>query len=258
MSKFDREYVGKYFLVCRHTGLNSRHDYNKQFDELYNYMKSLCDGKYEYLNYKTAFGDMYDECNGTAVSFIKIIGGPNHPNGLELDPFFYHSDWENSISVSSFNIDELYEANYYIDDNIQVPDEESLYMIPNFLYCYLDSLDCFNEINDVHFCSVIYDQNNQKLIAAVTEPDSEYTNLYFGYRKANGNLMYSNSKDIILHYCNRVYKMNNYTVMVNGKQVDIFNSNYNKITRIDKEAYNKKMKQFSECRKIMEKNFCRK
>lgn len=256
MSKYDKEYVGKYFLVCRHTGLNNKCDYNKQFDELCEYMKTLCnEDNYEYIHSKEAFGDKFGDYNGSAVSFIKIVGGPNHPYGLELDPFLYCTDWEHSISVSNFNIDELYEANYYIDDTIQVPDEESLYMLPNFLYCYLDNLNCFNEINDVHFCSVIYDQNEQKLMAAVTLADSEYTNLYFGYRKTNGDLMYSNSKNIILHYCKNAYKMGNYTVMVNGEQVNVFSSDYNKITRIDKDTYNQKMKQFSECRKMVKKLF---
>lgn len=69
----------------------------------------------------------------------------------------------------------------------------------------------------MHFCSVIYDNNSEDIIAGVTEPNSKYTHLYYGYTKRNNEIMFSNDADILQQFCEEVHEMDENTYMKNGE-----------------------------------------
>jgi len=69
----------------------------------------------------------------------------------------------------------------------------------------------------MHFCSVIWDEKNDDLIAGVTSPIDQYTHLYYGLTKTSGEIMYSNDREVLEYFCNDVKEMDNNTYMKNGE-----------------------------------------
>lgn len=131
-------------------------------------LERRCPSNYT-VNYKT----------GDDLIFAKVVYS-NYVS--DRDP---HWDSESGIlTVNGYNQYEIERAvrnfsNYGIDD------EDRYQRITNFMYRdYKTTM--FKKLSEyMHFCSVILDNNSGSLVAGVTEPNDEYTHLYYGYTKEN-------------------------------------------------------------------------
>lgn len=174
----------------------------KEYEEndIYRALDRICPSNYT-VKYKTA----------NNLIFAKII----YDNYVEdRDP---HYDSRTGIlSVNGYNQNEVERAcrnfsKYGIDDS------DRYQRITNCLYA--DSREnMFKKLSQyMHFCSVIYDNNSEDIIAGVTEPNSKYTHLYYGYTKRNNEIMFSNDADILQQFCEEVHEMDENTYMKNGE-----------------------------------------
>ena len=148
---------------------------------------------------------------GNNLIFAKIVY-----NSYTEDRDPHYNSRTGIMSVNGYNQDEAERAcgkfpKYGIND----PDRYQ--RITNCLYA--DSREnMFKELSQyMHFCSVIYDNNSGDIIAGVTEPNSKYTHLYYGYTKSNNEIMFSNDEDILQQFCDEVHEMNKNTYMKNGE-----------------------------------------
>ena len=120
------------------------------------------------------------------------------------------------ISVNGYNQDEAERAcgNF---SKYDINDPDRYQRITNYLY--VDSREnMFKELSQyMHFCSVIYDSNSKDIIAGVTEPNSKYTHLYYGFTKRDREIMFSNDENILQQFCDEVHEMNKNTYMKNGE-----------------------------------------
>lgn len=169
-------------------------------NDIYRALDRICPSNYT-VKYKTA----------NDLIFAKII----YDNYVEdRDP---HYDSRTGIlSVNGYNQNEVERAcrnfsKYGIDDS------DRYQRITNCLYA--DSREnMFKKLSQyMHFCSVIYDNNSEDIIAGVTEPNSKYTHLYYGYTKRNNEIMFSNDADILQQFCEEVHEMDENTYMKNGE-----------------------------------------
>lgn len=80
----------------------------------------------------------------------------------------------------------------------------------------------------MHFCSIIYDSNRGSIVAGVTEPNSKYTHLYYGYTKMNHELMFSNDENTLKQFCDEVYEMDENTYMKDGELFTLDGEKYEK------------------------------
>ena len=132
----------------------------------------------------------------------------------DRDPH-YSSD-TGILSVNGYNQNEARIAcrnfsKYGIDD------ADQLQRITNFLYKDVKE-NMFKELGQyMHFCSVIYDSRSGSIVAGVTEPDTKYTHLYYGYTKMNNELMFSNDELTLKELCNEVCEMDKNTYMKDGE-----------------------------------------
>ena len=100
--------------------------------------------------------------------------------------------------------------------------------ITNFLYGD-NRENMFKKLSQyMHFCSVIYDSNRGSIVAGVTEPNSKYTHLYYGYTKMNHELMFSNDESTLKQLCNEVYEMDENTYMKDGELYTLDGEKYEK------------------------------
>ena len=143
--------------------------------------------------------------------FAKII----YDNYIEdRDPHYNSST--GILSVNGYNQNEVERAcRKFLKYGIT--DSDRYQRITNCLYA--DSREnMFKELSQyMHFCSVIYDSNSEDIIAGVTEPNSKYTHLYYGYTKRDREIMFSNDEDILQQFCDEVHEMNKNTYMKNGE-----------------------------------------
>lgn len=128
-----------------------------------------------------------------------------------------HWNGDNGIlSVNGYNQDEIERANRNFS-NYGIADSDRYQRITNFMYKDYKT-NMFKKLSDyMHFCSVIYDHNSNSIVAGVTEPNSEYTHLYYGYTKQNKELMFSNDENILVQFCDEIVEMSENTYMKNGK-----------------------------------------
>lgn len=121
-------------------------------------------------------------------------------------------------TVSGYDQDEISSANsdYY---RYGIDDSDKYHVLINKLYKDYD-VDVFKKLANcgMHFSSVIWDERSDKLIAGVTEGKDKYTNLYYGFTKRNGEVMYSNDPDVLKEFCNDVKQVNSNTYIVNGDE----------------------------------------
>lgn len=167
------------------------------------------------------------------VVFAKIV----YDNYLsDRDPY-----WNSQTrigTVSGYNQDEISSANndysrYNIDDS------DKYHVLINKLYKDY-GINVFRKLSNcgMHFSSVIWDERSGELIAGVTEPNSEFTHLYCGYTKSNGEVMYSNDAGVLREFCSEVKEVENNTIVVgedvfdlDGEKINSNNQNVIKKTR---------------------------
>lgn len=189
---FYSENSGQIFIAYRGTEFSH--------SEIINTLRRRCPSGYT-VNYKES-----DD-----LIFAKIV----YEDYMEdRDP-----NWNNVrdiLTVNGYNQNEIARAcNTF--PNYELYDHESYQCITNFMYSdYKDSM--FKKLSEyMNFCSVVYDLNNDSIIAGVTEPNSEYTHLYYGYTKQNYELMFSNDEKILERFCNEITEMQENSYMKNGK-----------------------------------------
>ena len=90
----------------------------------------------------------------------------------------------------------------------------------------------FKKISEyMNFCSVIWDEDDNSLIAGVTTPKMLYTCLYYGYTEHNHEIMFSNDRTILEPFCVEIKEMPDNTYMKNG---ELYNFNDEKISKEQK------------------------
>ncbi len=190
----DYEKSGKIFIAYKGK------DYD--VDDISNKLRQICP---YYYNVKVNTRDDY------GVIFAKIV---YDSYTQDRDP--YYNSQTKILTVSGYNQQEISRAisnysRYSIDDN------DRYHTLINKLY--KDSgEDVFRKLSDtMDFCSVIWDERNKSLIAGVTDSESTYTSLFYGSTKKSGEIMFSNDKDVLEHFCDNVKQMEANTYMKNGE-----------------------------------------
>ena len=90
----------------------------------------------------------------------------------------------------------------------------------------------FKKISEyMNFCSVIWDEDDNSLVAGVTTPKMLYTCLYYGYTEHNHEIMFSNDRTILEPFCFEIKEMPDNTYMKNG---ELYNFNDEKISKEQK------------------------
>lgn len=169
-------------------------------NEIQNALERRCPSNYT-VNYKT----------GGNLIFAKVV---YNNNTEDRDPH-WNSD-SGILTVNGYNQDEIERAirnfsSYGIDDS------DRYQRITNFMYIDYKA-NMFRKLGEyMHFCSVVWDRNSDSIIAGVTEPNSEYTHLYYGYTKQNYELILSNDETILEQFCDEITEMQENTYMQNGE-----------------------------------------
>ena len=87
----------------------------------------------------------------------------------------------------------------------------------------------FKKISEyMNFCSVIWDEDDNSLVAGVTTPKMLYTCLYYGYTEHNHEIMFSNDRTLLEPFCVEIKEMPDNTYMKNG---ELYNFNDEKIVK---------------------------
>lgn len=143
------------------------------------------------------------------VIFAKIVYD-DYVN--DRDP--YWNDEDKILTVNGYNQDEIRRACEKIYD---INDQDKYHLITNYLYCN-NKENMFRILSEyMHFCSVVYDAQTRQLVAGVTEANSKYTHLYYGYTKNNNELMFSNDGKILEPFCHDIKEMDKNTYMKDGE-----------------------------------------
>lgn len=184
-------------------------EYDK--NDIYRALDRNCPSGYT-VKYKT----------GDNLIFAKVI----YDNYTEDRDPHYSSD-TGILSVNGYNQNEVERAcrnfsGYGIDDS------DRYQRITNYLYND-DKEKMFKKLSQfMHFCSVIYDSNERSIVAGVTEPNSKYTHLYYGYTKSNHELMFSNDESSLEQFCDDIYEMEENTYMKDGELFTLDGEKYEK------------------------------
>lgn len=120
----------------------------------------------------------------------------------DLEPYT-----ENSILVvggyEKTQLNNLIQRKY---DRYKINDPDKCHLLFNKLYCNKVSIEQFLKdlSKDIDFAVAIYDANNKKFIVARGNgnnyhPDNE---LFYGFTKRNSEIMFSNSKSLLMDFCN--------------------------------------------------------
>lgn len=174
------------------------------------------------LNDKCPYNYTVKYKTGDNLIFAKIV----YDNYTEdRDP---HWNGDNGIlTVNGYNQNEIQRAcinfsTYGIDDS------DRYQRITNYLYRDYKT-NMFKKLSDcMHFCSVVWDRNSSSMIAGVTEPDSQYTHLYYGYTKRDNEIMFSNNEEILQQFCDEIIEMDNNTYMKDGEIYTLDGEKYDK------------------------------
>ncbi len=149
--------------------------------------------------------------NDYGVVFAKIV----YDNYVsDRDP--YYNSQTKILTVSGYNQNEISRAisNY---SRYSIDDSDKYHVLINKLYKDYGETVFRKLADEMDFCSVIWDEKNRSLIAGVTDGESVYTSLFYGFTKRNGELMFSNSEDVLSYFCNDIKKMEPNTYMVDGE-----------------------------------------
>lgn len=148
---------------------------------------------------------------GDDLIFAKIV----YDNYTEDRDPHWNGDY-GILTVNGYNQDEVQRAcrnfsSYGIDD------EDRYQRITNFMYRDYKA-NMYKRLSEyMHFCSVVWDRENNSMIAGVTEPNSQYTHLYYGYTKRNNELIFSNDEGVLEEFCEEIHEMDENTYMRDGE-----------------------------------------
>lgn len=203
----DYEKSGKIFIAYR----------GKEYDteDIAGKLRQVCPTYYTVKSYTRSDYD---------VVFSKIV---RESYSQDRDP--YYNSQTKILTVSGYNQQEIAQAlrNY---SRYEIEDSDRYHTLINKLYKdYGETV--FRKLSDnMDFCSVIWDERVKGFIAGVTEGESQYTSLFYGPTKLNGELMFSNDESILRYFCSEVKRMAPNTYMKNG---ELFNLDGEKIETKD-------------------------
>ena len=169
-------------------------------NEITSELNKTCSSSYSVKNFKSDDG----------LVFAKQV----YDNYLgDRDPY-----WNSNTkigTVSGYDQNEIAAANNEYYSYTKIDDSDRYHVLINMLYkdC---GIDVFKKLSKcgMHFCSVIWDDKSEELVAGVTEATDQYTHLYYGYTKSNGEVMYSNDADTLKAFCNDIKEVPSNTVIV--------------------------------------------
>ena len=144
------------------------------------------------------------------VIFSKIV----YDNYVtDRDPY-----WNSQTKIATVSGYDQSEVSMSIDNHYDVSDPDKYHLLFNKMYKdYREKFYKFLSGENMHFCSVVWDEKTEDLIAGVTSPIDQYTHLFYGLTKTNGEMMYSNDRDVLEYFCDEVKEMGENTYMVNGE-----------------------------------------
>lgn len=155
------------------------------------------------------------------VVFAKVV----YNSYLEdRDP--YYNAQTRIMTVSGYNQYELSNAvsNY---NRYGIDDSDKYHILINKIYKDNDTL-VFKKLSDyMDFCSVIWDGNKRQLIGGVTKGNWDNSPLFYGYTDPSGEIMYSNSEDILNEFCTSIKKVEPNTFVIDE---EIYNLNGEKLS----------------------------
>ena len=147
-----------------------------------------------------------DKATGTI--FAKVV---YHEYVEDRDPLYKNR----ILTVNGYIQSEMErECNNY--SNYAITDSDRYHSLVYYLYKDYGT-EVFSKLDMIHFCSVIYDENSNKIIAGVTKASSKYTHLFYGYTKENHELMFSNIREILIDFCDEIEEMDDNTYMIDGE-----------------------------------------
>ena len=126
--------------------------------------------------------------------------------------------WNSQTKIGTVSRYDQNEATTVIDQRYDVSDPDKYHLLFNKSFKdYREKMFKTLARDNMHFCSVVWDEKTEDLIAGVTSSIDQYTHLYYGLTKTSGEIMYSNDKEILTYFCDNVKEMAENTYMVNGE-----------------------------------------
>lgn len=148
--------------------------------------------------------------NEKGVIFSKVVYD-NYSS--DRDPY-----WNSQTKIGTVSGYDQNEATTVIDQRYDVSDSDKYHLLFNKSFKdYREKMFKSLARDNMHFCSVVWDEKTEDLIAGVTSSIDQYTHLYYGLTKTSGEIMYSNDKEILTYFCDNVKEMAENTYMVNGE-----------------------------------------
>lgn len=148
--------------------------------------------------------------NEKGVIFSKVVYD-NYSS--DRDPY-----WNSQTKIGTVSGYDQSEATAVIDQRYDVSDPDKYHLLFNKSFKdYREKMFKSLARHNMHFCSVVWDEKTEDLIAGVTAPIDQYTHLYYGLTKTSGEIMYSNDQEILTYFCDNVKEMAENTYMVNGE-----------------------------------------
>ncbi len=188
------EKSGKIFIAYKGT------DYDE--DDIASKLRQSCNS---YFTVKSISRNDY------GVIFAKVVY-----NNYTSDRDPYYNSQTKILTVSGYNQNEISRAiNNY--SRYSIDDTDKYHVLINKIYKDYGETVFRKLADEMDFCSVIWDEKNRSLIAGVTDGESIYTSLFYGFTKRNGELMFSNNKEALSYFCNDIKQMEPNTYMKDGE-----------------------------------------
>ena len=148
--------------------------------------------------------------------FIKIIPKDIKTSAFQ-EPYKCYNNVNNLYVGAYFNVKLNLERHNYLKQYIDKGYYPNNPVVIDTLYSTLGTDEFKILSNYMDFCLVFWDDKEDSLVAAVSEPNNDYTHLYYGYTIINHEMMFSNDKNILNNFCKEIYEMPKNTYMINNK-----------------------------------------
>lgn len=134
----------------------------------------------------------------------------------DRDPYY-----DNTSGVTSVNGYNQTEIGRMINNyDLGITDDDQYSRATNYMYRKFGNR-MFKKMENLHVCVAIYDVRKGELLAGVTEPNNQYTHLYYGHTSPNHEVMFSNNEELLKEFCNDVVEMPANSYMVDNQLYDL-------------------------------------
>ena len=134
----------------------------------------------------------------------------------DRDPYY-----DNTSGVTSVNGYNQTEIGRMINNyDLGITDDDQYSRATNYMYRKFGNR-MFKKMENLHVCVAIYDVRKGELLAGVTEPNNQYTHLYYGHTSPNHEVMFSNNEELLKEFCNDVVEMPSNSYMVDNQLYDL-------------------------------------